>query len=335
MPPSPSDIIGEVPPAVLQSVILGDVELDSLGNMIFAPPGPCPVRFGKSLSKATLTAERKAKKEAKTKLAKEKKAATAACKATALAKKQEKQEKRISIALLRAKTAASKAATLWGQLDEFKAAGASDKANPQKKIKGSSGTTTSISSSNTAPDLSPTRKPISAKKRVNVQSPCHALFQHITVLSSDQLVDMSLASGGSDSLSLASVNLDKESDSPPTAAVLCHPSAGRGSIAQGRGGRHYSSPGRARFWANCPREGLGNDAIMGQVRTDMQVRTDTQVRTYTQGKGDDGALNQEERDILDGICPGISDSSLLTRFIACHFAGDVEAYIPFSWLFVS
>jgi hypothetical protein len=330
MPPSPSDMIGKVPPAILQSIVHVDVELDLLGSMIFVPPCPCPVHFGKSLPKATLTAERKAKKEAKTKLAEEKKVATAACKAAALTKKKEKQEKCIFIALLRAETAASKVATIRGQLDEIEAATASDKANPQKKIKGSSGTTASISSSNTAPDLSSTRKPMSTKKRVNVQSPCRALFQHITVLSSDELVYMSLASGGLDSLSSASVNLDEGSDSPPAAAVLRHPSAGRGSIAQGGGGRHCSSPGRGHFWANRPRGGLGDDAIMGQVRTDMQVHTDTQVRTYTQGKGDDGALDQEERDILDGIWPGVSDSSLLTCFIACHFAGDVEAYIPFS-----
>ncbi len=56
-----------------------------------------------------------------------------------------------------------------------------------------------------------------------------------------------------------------------------------------------------------------------------------QVRTYTQGKRGDGALDQEERDILDGIWPGVSDSSLLTCFTACHFADDVEAYVPFSW----
>jgi hypothetical protein len=196
MPPSASNMIGEVPPAVPQSIVLENVELDLLGNVIFAPPGPRPICFGKSLSKATLTAEQKAKKEAKTKLAEEKKAVTATCKAAALAKKQEKQEKYISIALLRAKTAASKVATLRGQLDEIKAAAASDKANSQKKIKGSIGTTTSISSSNTAPDPSPTQKPISVKKRVNTQSPCRASFQHITVLSSDKSVDMSLASGG-------------------------------------------------------------------------------------------------------------------------------------------
>jgi hypothetical protein len=252
MPPSPSDMIGEVPPAVLQSVVHEYVELNLLGNMIFMPPGPCSVRFEKSLPKATLNAERKAEKEAKTKLAEEKKATTAACKAAALAKKQEKQEKCISITLLRAETAASKAATLQGQLDKIEAAAASDKAKPQKKIKGSSGTTTSITSSNTAPDLSCTRKPMSAKKRVNVQSPCCASFQHITVLSSDESVDMSLASGGLDSPSSASANSDEGSDSPPAAAVLCHPSAGRGSIAQGQGGCHYSSPVRGRFWANRP-----------------------------------------------------------------------------------
>jgi hypothetical protein len=76
---------------------------------------------------------------------------------------------------------------------------------------------------------------------------------------------------------------------------------------------------------------LGNDAIIGQVRTDMQVCTDMQVHTYTQGKGDNGVLDQEEQDILDGIWPGVSNSFLLTCFIACHFAGDVEVYVPFSW----
>jgi hypothetical protein len=77
---------------------------------------------------------------------------------------------------------------------------------------------------------------MSTKKRVNVQSPCHTSFQHITVLSSDESVDMSLASRGLDSLILSSANSDKGSDSPLAAPVLHHPSAGRGSIAQGWGG---------------------------------------------------------------------------------------------------
>jgi hypothetical protein len=93
---------------------------------------------------------------------------------------------------------------------------------------------------------------MSAKKRVNIQSPCRALFQHITVLSSDESVDMSLASRGSDSLSSASANLDKGSDSPPAAAILRHPSAGRRSIVQGGRGCHYSSSVRGCFWANRP-----------------------------------------------------------------------------------
>ncbi len=38
--------------------------------------------------------------------------------------------------------------------------------------------------------------------------------------------------------------------------------------------------------------------------------------------------HREEEAILSGIWPGVSDTSLLTRFIACHFDGDPEAYVP-------
>jgi hypothetical protein len=136
---------------------------------------------------------------------------------------------------------------------------------------------------------------------------------------------MSLTSVGSESSSSASAKSDEGSDSPPAAAVLRHPSAGRGTIAQGRGGRHCSTPGRGCFWANHPWVGLSG--ILG----DTPAPVGTQVRPVMQRRGDYGALDHEERDILDDIWPGVSDSSLLTRFISCHFAGDVEAYVPFSW----
>ncbi len=40
--------------------------------------------------------------------------------------------------------------------------------------------------------------------------------------------------------------------------------------------------------------------------------------------------HREEEANLSGIWPGVSDTSLLIRFISCHFDGDPEAYIPFS-----
>ncbi len=41
--------------------------------------------------------------------------------------------------------------------------------------------------------------------------------------------------------------------------------------------------------------------------------------------------HKEEEQILRGIWPGVSDTSLLTRFISCHFEGNPEAYVSFSW----
>jgi hypothetical protein len=40
--------------------------------------------------------------------------------------------------------------------------------------------------------------------------------------------------------------------------------------------------------------------------------------------------HREEEAILSGIWPGVSDTSLLTHFISCHFDGDPEVYVPFS-----
>ncbi len=105
--------------------------------------------------------ERKAEKEAKAKLAEEKKLATAACKANMLAKKQEKM---ISTAKNRAQKAANKADELRSQLAvAIEAASVPNTAHLHKRIKGASG--------HTAPALSSTRKLMSTKKRISLQSP--------------------------------------------------------------------------------------------------------------------------------------------------------------------
>ncbi len=40
--------------------------------------------------------------------------------------------------------------------------------------------------------------------------------------------------------------------------------------------------------------------------------------------------HREEEAILSGIWPGVSNTSLHTRFISCYFDGDPEAYVSFS-----
>ena len=37
-----------------------------------------------------------------------------------------------------------------------------------------------------------------------------------------------------------------------------------------------------------------------------------------------------KEDILAGVWPGLDDSNRITRFVSCHFAGEVEDYHPFS-----
>jgi hypothetical protein len=81
---------------------------------------------------------------------------------------------------------------------------------------------------------------MSPKKRVNAHSPHRATLQQATFLSSDEeeSVDMSLESIGSETSSALSLGSADPSDSSPP--VLCRPSAGRGVIVQGRGGRWLS-----------------------------------------------------------------------------------------------
>jgi hypothetical protein len=82
-------------------------------DLVHDPLGPCPSCFRRTLTKTIITAERKVEKEAKAKLAEEKKLTVAACKADMLVKK---QEKRISTAKNRAQKVANKADDLRSQL---------------------------------------------------------------------------------------------------------------------------------------------------------------------------------------------------------------------------
>jgi hypothetical protein len=55
------------------------------------------------------------------------------------------------------------------------------------------------------------------------------------------------------------------------------------------------------------------------------------IRGSRKGNGGDKTWDWEETDIVNGIWPGVLDSSLLTRFIAYHFSGNAEAYAFSCW----
>ncbi len=143
---------------------------------IHAPPGPRTNQFSgnKGPTKTKITTERKAAKEAKQKEAEGKKAATAACKADGLAKK---QEKRISSAKAKASTVAAKAEALRSKLEDvMKSAAIPEAAHHHKKNKGMLGTAPTNSPLAHTLSLSPQRKLMSAKKRVSVQSPLRSSY---------------------------------------------------------------------------------------------------------------------------------------------------------------
>jgi hypothetical protein len=206
---------------------------------IHAPPGPRTNHFPrKNLTSTKIAAERKVSKEMKKKEAEEKKTAAAERKIKSLAKK---QEKRVSSAKAKASVAAAKAETLCEKLAEvMKAAAVPDvAAHHHKKIKGMCGSAPTMA---LVPSqllvLSPQHKPMSAKKKVNVQSPlrCHDKGE-------DSSSDESIASGTSGKSSGVSTTMT-EGNKP---LLLQHASQGCGDPAQGREGRRHAVPvGRGR-----------------------------------------------------------------------------------------
>jgi hypothetical protein len=207
---------------------------DSFFPLIHAPSGSRTNSFpGKTPTKTKIAAKRKAAKEMKKKKAEDKKAAAAARKSDSLAKKQEKM---VSSMKAKASTAAAKAKTLRNKLAEVMKAAAvvPEAAHLHKKIKGMPWIAPTDSPPTHTLVLSPQRKPMSAKKRVSVQSPLRSSQGKGDDSSSDEL--MASVSSGSSGTSTAMV---KKS---PTSKALQHASQGCGTPAQGRGRLRYAVP---------------------------------------------------------------------------------------------
>jgi len=161
-----------LPPGVTGAAANGsdvDIDLDEFVTaQTFAPPGACPVRSGKPLTKTQAAAERKAEKEAKWKEAEGKKLAAVACRVDA---KNKKQEKLITAAETKAQKAVAKAEELKNKLDDAKKlmegkspASVSGGVQSNKKIRGEAGKSTATSTTARASlGESPQRKAFSAK----------------------------------------------------------------------------------------------------------------------------------------------------------------------------
>jgi hypothetical protein len=134
--------------------------------------------------------------------------------------------------------ASNKAAALCSQLvATIKAACAPDMVHPHKRIKGLSGSTAPTASPTITRLLSPTRKPLSTKKRVSLQSPQCTPLQREELSLSDELVSMWLSSAsGSWVSSATSEKSDGKVDnfSPPSA--LRHLLLGRVALLHRAGG---------------------------------------------------------------------------------------------------
>jgi hypothetical protein len=102
-----------------------------INSQTFAPPGVCPLRTGKTLTKTQAAAERKAEKEAKVRETEGKKLAVAARRANA---KNKEQERLTTAAKTKAQKAVANANELRKKLDDAKKA--VDKKSPSSSTGG-------------------------------------------------------------------------------------------------------------------------------------------------------------------------------------------------------
>jgi hypothetical protein len=298
--PLPASSSGSVVATVLLALAdSSNSNKDIYRPIIHAPPGPRTNCFSKKApTKTKIAAECKAVKEVKQKEAKDKKAATATRKADGLAKRQEKM---ISSAKAKASTTAAKAESLCSKLaDVMKAAAVPEAAHLPKKSKGMLRNVPTNPSPVHMLSLSPQRKSMSAKKRVSMQSPLRPSYNKEDKLSLDDLV-MSVSSRSSGTSLTTTVKKYHGTLLTPTA--LRHVPQGRGTPAQGHGGRRYSIPlgrgqgrqteGRATL-ADC-----GHQAVGGGVKKYHGEPCNPEVLAFFYLRG--GPLSNHETDSTDSM----------------------------------
>jgi hypothetical protein len=317
-----------------------------INSQSFGPPGLCPTCTGtnKTPTKTQATAERKAEKKAKAKEIVENKSAAAACRADA---KTKKQEKLISAAKTKAQKAVTKAEKLRKKLEETtKGAGAktpvlSSGGTPHsnKKSKGAAGRSTPTSSITAASSHmeSPQHKPFSAKKRMNNSSP----FQYpspapLSSSKSSRLVAWDDTSGSSESDEVAFVAKAPHAFGVPAQKQGGHRGA---ALPKRRKAVFTREDTNAKFDSDL---GMGSESDgdktkesnssvdIGRPRGTSAARSSRSSGNTAIYQAVSDQFNQEEDVIIEGIFPGNLDLSLISQFVAHHFAGVWEEYVPFN-----
>jgi hypothetical protein len=81
-------------------------------------------------------------------------------------------------------------------------------------------------------------------------------------------------------------------------------------------------------------EGEANEIAFSDKDSDKGYTTHTPVRPTTLFNDNkipvSCPMEKDEVSILDGIWPGSHNITFLTHFVACHFTGDWNIYLPFA-----
>jgi hypothetical protein len=226
-----------------------------------------------------------------------------------------------------------------------------------KKSKGNLGTPSLSSGGSLIHQSSPQHKTSSNKKRVNIHSP-YRIPVRLPESSGGQLWSDEGSRSSSSSSGVLVVgedtsDEDSEEDQEPLSLIL---TSRQDLLVHKRhtvacGGRCYSfflAKGQVSLTAasrnsgsglkgaldNSSSSGLLSDVDMSpfsETEAKKEVSTSVDLVTLFGAQQSAGTLlpTKEETDILDGVWPGLHDTTLLIHFVSCHFDGDWLAYSRF------
>jgi hypothetical protein len=218
-----------------------------------------------------------------------------------------------------------------------------------KKCKGITGSPSSVHPLAVCSQLSPQQMMVMANKRVSVQSPLWSLLYSPEDLSSSE---SSSSSSGDDDEMLAGEDINDEIKTPFVLPAKCRDPLPHGTCSEACGGSSYGALQsadrpvtiQARALQGCKfdksllssngsltddvsnTKGDANEITFSDKDGDKGHTTHTPVRPTTLFNDNripvSRLMERDEVSILDGIWLGSHEITLLTHFVAFHFAGD-------------
>jgi hypothetical protein len=237
-----------------------------------------------------------------------------------------------------------------------------------KKCKGITGSPSSVRPPAVCPKLSLQQKTAAATKRVSIQSPLQFPLCSPEDLSS---TERSTSSSGDDNEMLVGKDTNDKIETPFAGPAKCCDSLPQGTRSEAHKGCHYGSPlargcvglrpadrpvtSQALALQRCKFDDSLLPSNSSWMDNDSNVKGNANEIAFSNKEDDEGHATltpvcpttlfnnnripvscQMERDvasILDRIWPGSHNITILTCFVACHFAGDWNSYLPFAhWM---